>query len=315
MAVKILFVSILDLLLGFNFLSPVVLVQNSLDNNEPSDLKTEPAPPYLLPSAETNYFPIRDWEAADPALSAGAILLYDSASEKTLFSSSPEAKLPIASLTKLMTAIIIVENMDLGDTVMINESAIEKSRREGGGNDLYKGEKIKAADLLKVMLIESSNVAAYAFDEHLEVNYKINLIEKMNGKAWELKMADTYFTEAAGLDDKKSFSTAKDLVKLVKYSLKYDSLYGILKTQKAEVASIDGRLKHQISNTNELLGKLLNVIGGKTGFTELAGGSIILVTRAPNPESRLITVILGSNDRFNDARKLVDWAQKAYLWK
>lgn len=315
MTAKILLVSILDLLLGLNFLSPAVLVQNSLDNNRLADLETETAPPYFLPSAETNYFPIRDWEVADPVLNAGSVLIFDSASGKTLFSSSPEAKLPIASLTKLMTAVIIIENVDLSDTVAINESAIEKSRREGGGSDLYKGEKIKAADLFKIMLIESSNVAAYGFDEHLEANYKINLIEKMNEKAWELKMADTYFTEAAGLDDKKSFSTAQDLVKLVEYSLRYQNLYEILKTQKAEVASIDGNLKHRILNTNELLGKLLNIIGGKTGFTELSGGSIILVTRAPNQESRLITVVLGSSDRFSDAQKLVDWAQRAYIWK
>lgn len=316
MTAKIILVSILDLLLGLNFLSPAVLIRNSLENNESSlDLKTENQPPYFLPSAETNYFPIRDWEVVDPSLNVGAILVYDSASEKTLFSLSPEAKLPIASLTKLMTAVMVVENIDLSDAVTITESAIEKSRREGGGNDLYKGEKIKAADLLKIMLIESSNVAAYAFDEHLEAKYKVNLIEKMNQKAWELKMADTYFTEAAGLDDKDSFSTAHDLVKLAKYSLRYESLYGILKTQKAEVASIDGNLKHRIFNTNELLGKLFNIIGGKTGFTELAGGSIILVTEAPNQESRLITVVLGSKDRFVDAQTLVNWAQKAYIWK
>ena len=214
-----------------------------------------------------------------------------------------------------MAAVIVIENMSLEETVSIQKSAIEKSRKNEGGNDLFDGEKIKAGNLFKIMLIESSNVSAYAFEEHLEKNHDLRLAEKMNDKARELGMSDTYFTEPAGLDDKNSFSTSRDLIELVKYSLRYDQLFKILKTQKTEVASIDGSLKHRIFNTNDLLGKLFNVIGGKTGFTELAGGSIILVTEAPNLESRLITVVLGSSDRFGDAEKLIEWAKTAYLWK
>ena len=316
MVSKFLIVSILDILLGINFLSPVVLIYNSLENNKAAslDFKVQSAP-YLLPDAETNYFPIRNWEVPDPVLSVHSAMLYDFASDKILFGLNPGSKLPIASLTKLMTAVVIIESMNLDNAVTIKNSAIEKSKGEGGGSNLYAGEKIKAADLLKLMLIKSSNDAAYAFEEHLAGNYGINLIEKMNEKAKELEMVDTFFTEPAGLDDQNSFSTGNDLVKLVKYSFKYGNLYDILKTQKAEIASIDGRLRHQIFNTNELLGKLFDIIGGKTGFTELSGGSMILVTQAPNPESRLITVVLGSSDRFIDAEKLVKWAENAYLWK
>ncbi|MBI4117240.1 MAG: D-alanyl-D-alanine carboxypeptidase [Parcubacteria group bacterium] len=327
MTAKFLLVSILDLLLGLNFLSPTVLVPDSSIQNSP----------YLSPAAETNYFPIRDWGISDLEIAARSAILYDSASEKVLFDKNSQAKLAIASLTKLMTAVLIIENMDLGDVVAIKKSTIEKSEKEGGGNDLYEGEKIKAADLFKLMLIESSNVAAYAFADHLEEKYAVNLVEKMNEKARLLGMNDTFFTEAAGLDDQKSFSTGQDLVKLIKYSFRYAELYDILKIKKAEVASIDGKLKHQVFNTNELLGKLFNIIGGKTGFTELSGGSMILVTQSPRSAgqsgtlsvppnnsspatlssgaSRLIAVVLGSNDRFTDAEALVNWATKAYLWK
>lgn len=316
MAAKFLIVSILDLLLGINFLSPIVLVQNSLERNEVVYLDPKKQDlPFLLPTVETNYFPIRDWGVQDPVLSARSAVLYDSASEKILFSVNPETKLPIASLTKLMTAIVVVESMNLDDVVEIKKSAIEKSQKEGGGNDLYEREKIKAADLIKLMLIESSNVAAYALAEHGEARYGINLVEKMNEKAKALGMENTHFTESAGLDDKNSFSTTQDLIKLVKYSFRYDNLYDILKTQKTEVASIDGILRHQILSTNQLLGKFLNIIGGKTGFTELAGGSMVLVTNAPNPSSRLVAVILGSSDRFNDTEKLIEWAGRAYLWR
>lgn len=316
MGMKLVLISILDLLLGINFLSPLSLVENSFQNGRIIYVdENSQSVPYLLPTTETNYFPIRDWGIPGPTLNVRSAIVYDSASEKMLFGENPDTKLPIASLTKLMTAIVVIEDANLDDVVEIKKTAIEKSKKEGGGNDLYEGEKIKAVDLLKVMLIESSNVAAYALAEHLEESYKINLVEKMNEKAKALEMNDTFFTEAAGLDDQDSFSTSQDLIKLMKYSFKYDNLYGILRIQEAEIVSIDGRLRHQILNTNKLLGILFNIVGGKTGFTELAGGSMVLVTESPHPGSRLITVVLGSNDRFNDAQKLVKWAEKAYIWK
>ena len=136
----------------------------------------------------------------------------------------------------------------------------------------------------------------------------------MNEKARELGMCDTFFTEAAGLDDKNSFSTGQDLVKLVKYSFRYENFYQILKTKKAEITSVDGNLSHQVLNTNKLLGVLFNIVGGKTGFTELAGGSLVLVTEAPQG-GRIISIVLGSNDRFSDAKELVEWSNKAYIWR
>lgn len=316
MVSKFLIISILDLLLGINFLSPIVLFQDFSVDREIVylDPKSQSIP-YLLSNTETNYFPIRDWGIEDPGVFPRSAILYDSGSEKILFGLNPEAKLPIASLTKLMTAVVIVENINMDDIVAIRKSAIEESKKEGGGNDLYEGENIKAVDLLKIMLIESSNVAAYALSEHTQAKYGIDLVEKMNEKAKVLGMFDTFFTEAAGLDDKNSFSTAQDLIKLVQYSFKYDLLFDILKTQRTEIVSIDGKLRHQILNTNQLLGVLFNIIGGKTGFTELAGGSMILVTEGPIGESRLITVVLGSDDRFTDAKQLVEWAEKAYIWK
>ena len=279
MVSKFLLVSILDVLLGINFLSPVVLFHSFSKNGEVVYLNEKSDNiPYLLPLSEANYLPIRDWGVGDPLLNARSAILYDLGADKTLFSQDQEVKLPIASLTKLIAAVIVIENMNLGDVVTVKKSAIEKSKNEGGGNDLSEGEKIKASGLLKLILIKSSNDSAYALEEHLLENYGIKITEKMNKKAEELGMASTFFTEPAGLDDENSFSTTQDLVKLVIYSFRYDLLYEILKTQRTEVVSIDGRWRHQLLNTNQLLGLLFNIVGGKTGFTERAGGSIILVT-------------------------------------
>ncbi len=316
MVSKFLIFSVVDLLLGINIFSPVVLLENFVTNKNIVyvDNRIENIP-YLLPSSEASYFPIRDWGVSDVSLSVNSAVIYDSNSGKFLFVLEPDKKLPIASLTKLMTAIIVVENLNLDEVVEVKEAAIEASKKEGGGSKLFAGEKIKASDLLKIMLIESSNDAAYAFGEYFREKHSFDLVEKMNQKASELGMNDTFFTEAAGLDDEKSFSTSRDLVKLVEYSFRYDLIYQILKTPQTEVASIDGGLKHQVLNTNKLLGLLLNIIGGKTGFTELAGGSMVLVTQTPSDSSRLITIVLGSNDRFSDTKKLVEWSEKAYIWK
>lgn len=314
---KLILIPILNALLGANlFVSPATLVSNSLVSKRAIAVEEQiTVDPYLLSTNETNYFPIRDWGVADPALNVRSAVLFDSKADKVIFSVAPDQRLPIASLTKLMTAVAVVENMDLEDVVQVKESAIELSKKEGGGQELYAGETIKASDLLKLMLIESSNDAAYAFDGHLAEVYGIDLVGKMNQKAAELEMADTFFTEAAGLDDMDSYSTARDLTKLVKYSFRYGFLYEILKTDRAEVVSVDGRLNHHLLNTNKLLGILFNVVGGKTGYTDLAGGSMILVTKSPASESNLVSIVLGSNDRFGDTQTLVNWAPKAFIWR
>lgn len=314
---KIILIPILNALLGASlFVNPATLVSNLFVSKKAIAVEDRIAvDPYLLSVTETNYFPIRDWAEADPVLAVRSAVLFDSRSDKIIFSIAPDTRLPIASLTKLMTAVAVIENMDLEDVVQVKGSAIELSKKEGGGQELYDGETIKASDLLKLMLIESSNDAAYAFDGHLAEFYGVDLVGKMNQKAVELEMADTFFTEAAGLDDKQSFSTARDLTKLVKYSFRYSFLYDILKTDRAEVVSVDGRLNHQLLNTNKLLGILFNIVGGKTGYTDLAGGSMVLVTKSPTGEGNLVSVVLGSNDRFGDTQTLVNWASRAFIWK
>ena len=170
-------ISILDLLLGINILSPILLIQKSLGGSEVVQVDSGSIP-YLLPANETNYFPIRDWGVQDPFLTARSVTLYDASSDKVLYSVNSETRLPIASLTKFMTAVVVIENIGLNDVVEIKSSAIEKSKKEGGGNDLYEGEKIKAGDLLKIMLIESSNVAAYALVGHFGEKYGGDFVGK-----------------------------------------------------------------------------------------------------------------------------------------
>src|SRR3989344_3983592 len=178
--------------------------------NQPKDLNNDHSSnAFVLSAAEPDYLPIRDFNIADPEILARAGALYDTHSGKFLYHKDIDKQLPIASLTKLMTAVAIVENLDLNSIITV---PVEDLNVDGYGADLVKNEKIKAVDLLKMMLIKSSNDAALVFQTEANA-LGINLVDIMNDKATELGMSSTRFTNTAGLDD-NAFSTVADLVKL-----------------------------------------------------------------------------------------------------
>lgn len=272
--------------------------------------KDEQAGIFISQGNQPNYWPLRDFNVTDPNINAHSAVLFDTKSEKFLFQKDIHKALPIASLTKLMSSVIVVENFDLGSVITV---PAEDLNVDGFGADFVKGEKIKASDLLKIMLVKSSNDAALVFQTEAEKN-NIDFLTKMNDKAQEIGMTSTRFTNPAGLDD-SAFSTAADLVKLVRYSRQYPLLWEILRTKMLDVSSIDGRTVHHLNNTDQLLGKLPDIIGGKTGFTDGAMGTMILVVNNDNGRSELVTVVLGSNDRFTEAQKLVEWGKRAFRWQ
>ena len=163
------------------------------------------------------------------------------------------------------------------------------------------------------MLIESSNDAAYAVANFAKEK-GINFIKEMNTKAGALGMSNSIFTDPAGLDD-SAYSSAEDLIRLVEYSLNYQEIWNISAEKTAIVESTDLKIKHSITTTNRLLGFLSDIIGGKTGRTDGALECLILITAVPNYPSKIISIVLGSNDRFGDTQKLIDWTRTAYRWK
>ena len=163
------------------------------------------------------------------------------------------------------------------------------------------------------MLIESSNDAAYALVAYAKTR-GINFIDSMNEKAEALSMAHSYFNDSAGLDD-NAYSTTEDLIKLVDYSLDYPEIWNISSEKTAIIESSDERIKHTVQSTNRLLGLIEDIIGGKTGYTEGALQCMILVTSIPGYPSKIVSVVLGSHDRFGDTQKLIDWTKQAYRWE
>ncbi len=269
---------------------------------------TANAQAFILPVAEPNYLPIRDFNVPEPVISAKAAGLFDTKSEKFLFNHNIDQPLPIASITKLMTAVIVTEKLDPNATLTI---AAEDVNVDGHGADLAKDEKIGAHDLLKIMLIKSSNDAASSFAT-LAKTQGIDFVAAMNAKAQELGMTNTHFLDPAGLDD-NAHSTVRDLVRLYSYiNDKHKDIWEILRMKSDDIASVSG-IQHHVVSTDQLLGLIPHIIGGKTGYTDLALGTMsLMVLQAP--DDNLISIVLGSNDRFGETQKLIEWAKTGYRW-
>lgn len=266
---------------------------------------------FLLPIAETKYLPVRDFTISEPVLEVRAAALYDVNSSRFLYAHNINKRLPIASITKLMTAIIVVDSLDLDDVYTVS---VENVNVDGFGADIYRGERLRGIDLFKIMLIKSSNDAALTFNSEAQKR-GIDLIASMNERAQEFGMTNTYFSDPAGLDDDDAFSTVADLIKLVRHAVDYDLISKLLITQVADVTSVDGSINHHLVNTNQLLGQISGIIVGKTGYTDSALGTMVLEVRLEDGENKIISVVLGSNDRFGETKKLVEWGKKAYSWK
>ena len=265
---------------------------------------------YILPITEPNYIPVLDSNIVRPAIYAKSAVVYDTRSGRFLFEKDATLKLPIASLTKIMSAVVILENFELDDIVTVTEESI---RVDGEKQDLYLGEKISVRNLLKLMLIESSNDAAYALAGSAK-SLGLDFVKSMNIKAAELLMNHSLFFDPAGLSD-NAYSSAEDLVKLVEYSLKYPQIWDISSEKTAIVESSDEKITHNVRSTNRLLGLINDIIGGKTGYTEGAGQCMILVTSVPGYSGKIISIVMGSDDRFGDTQKLIEWTRRAYKWE
>jgi len=275
-----------------------------------------------------NFLPIRDWSISEPEIEARAALisavnpkeLVDLES-RVLYSKNSDQVLPIASITKIMTALVVLDRLDLEEIVTISQNSYDAYGNQGG---LMANERFSVKDLLYALLMESSNDAAVALAEHYEAKAncdvkpfvclsddELSFIYLMNKKAKELGLENTHFTDPSGYDA-DNVSTVEDISKLVIDSFRWPILWQILKTPTIDLYSVDGHSHHWI-NTDELLNRMSNIVGGKTGYTTKAKGCLVIVTEQ-SPQEYLIMVVLGAEQRFLQTEKLIDWTNKAYTW-
>ncbi len=249
---------------------------------------------------------------SDFNIKAKSAIVLDAKTGTVLYSENSGENLPIASLTKIMTALVVLDSADLNKDVLISRNAFNT---KGSKNGLAVGEKITVENLLKVMLVNSNNISAVALAEHTSRSVD-NFVLLMNEKADSIGLKNTEFLNPSGLDGKEdnNISTAYEMAQLVDYALEKPLIWEILRIQKTTVASIDGKIEHRLKNTNLLLGKLKNITGGKTGLTDNAGQCLALIVGDPENNHRIISVVLNADDRFSETEKLAKWVFGSYQW-
>ncbi|MFA5009799.1 MAG: D-alanyl-D-alanine carboxypeptidase family protein [Patescibacteria group bacterium] len=255
--------------------------------------------------------PIRNLSYADLALDTKAAIITDVHSGRILYSKNSTTQLPIASLTKIMTALVVLDQHgdQLNTVISVPAEAVNVT---GSKMSLYANEKITIHNLLKGMLIESANDAATALAYTINGNPK-DFVASMNQKAGSLGLIGTHFTNPVGFDDDQHYSTAEDVVKLASAAMDNKVFADIVATPKATVRDVTGKFVHQLITTNKLLSQYKNVIGIKTGTTDEAGESLVAAVSGDSGQT-VIVVLLDSPNRFQEGKKALDWALKAYSW-
>lgn len=221
-----------------------------------------------------------------------SVVVMEASTGKIIYAKNPNLRCMPASTTKLMTAIVVIENANLKDIVTISRNAARVQPHKAG---LREGDKVSIEELLNAALIGSANDAAVALAEAVAGSEEI-FVEMMNKKAKDIGAINTRFINASGLPCKGQYTTAYDLAKIMAYSLRYTRLKKILGTRVVEITTEGGK-EIFLKNTNRLLWANDDVVGGKTGYTRWA--KHCLVFAAERQHDTLVVALLGSPSREN----------------
>lgn len=243
----------------------------------------------------------------EPITHSKHIIALDRKSLTVLYEKDANKEVPMASTTKIMTAILILENCDLSETV---EFSKEAANVRGSCLEVTTGTKMSMNDVLYGLMLRSGNDCAVAIAEHISGSVEA-FADLMNQKAAGLNLTHTHFVTPHGLDDENHYTTAYELAILTDYALKNEKFKEIVST-KTTTISVNGNPR-TIHNTNELLGNLNGVYGVKTGFTFEAGRC--LVSSCNRNGMDIIVVVLGAdtkNQRTRDSINIINYIYKNF---
>ena len=258
----------------------------------------------FLPASD---YPVNTTKMPAPALTARGVIVIDADSKAILYQQNPDLKLLPASTTKIMTALIALENYSLNEVITI--SPIDTEPVTMG---LQTNEKITVENLLYGLLVGSANDAALALARHFPTG-EAGFIAAMNLKAKNLHLRDTQFTNPVGFDNFGQYTTVHDLSLLTAEAMQSAFFKRLVSTISITVTDVDHTVSHELTSLNLLLGQVSGLSGVKTGFTQLAGECLITFVQRQNHQ--IITVVLGSHDRFGDTNQLIDWVFVNFSWQ
>lgn len=228
-------------------------------------------------------------------IDAAAAFAKDLINQHVYLSYNSYAKWPIASITKLMTALVAIEKVGVNKEIEISEEAV---KTEGVSGDFKAGEIFTVSDLIKAMLVVSSNDAAAAIAEFYG---KENFVAEMNKKAEVLNMSDTHFEDPTGLSPLNQ-STIGDLEKLVMYLWQNNrDLFDISRSKQVVITEQNSKINRVLNNINYFAGRS-EFLGGKTGYIDEAGGNLVAVFN--NYGRPLLIIVFGADDRFAETEKI-----------
>ena len=236
---------------------------------------------------------------------AHSILLKELNTGRVLYEHEPGKRLSPASLTKIMSALVILEHGRLDDLVTVSPAA---ARAHKTHLRLKAGQVFRLDDLLKAMLIVSANDACLAAIEHVGGD-ESQFVGLMNDKAAALGLQNTHFTNGCGFDGPDHYSTAEDLAVLSVIALQQPIFRNLVKEERAMIMPVNGTRAYILHTTNRLLGRIPGVEGIKTGFTSKAGRC--LIAKVSQNGSDLLLVILNSSRRWNTATSLITYGLRA----
>jgi len=244
--------------------------------------------------------------AAEPSLSAESAILIEAESGNVIYEKNADARLPMASTTKIMTALVAIETTPLNKVVRVSAEA---AGIEGSSVHLIEGEELTMGELLSAMMLESANDAAVAVAVEV-AGSTAAFAGLMNAKAEALGLCDTHFMNPHGLSEDGHYTTARDLAKLTAYALENEAFAEIVSTYRAEIPYHGDEGTRTLINHNRLLKQSDNVIGVKTGFTKKSGRC--LVTAAEENGVRVVAVTLNDPDDWRDHLSLHELGLSSY---
>lgn len=247
--------------------------------------------------------PSKKQSVSVPVLTSKIVFVKDLENNKELFSFGTEKYWPIASITKLLTAIVALEKIGPDKTISISQTSIDT---EGVSGNFLLNEKYALKDMIKIMLTVSSNDAASAISEFYGQE---NFINEMNLRAEKIGMSQTKFYDYTGLSIQNK-STTNDLTKLIEYIIKEKpEILGYTRTKELSVVELGNNSNKFFTNINPFAGRE-DFMGGKTGFIESSEQNLLSVFNYKN--HKILIVILGSSDRYSDTQKILDWVKISY---
>lgn len=259
-----------------------------------------------------------------PPITAEAVLVKRMQSGEIIFEKNATALLPIASLTKMMTALIFGEEVRPFDLVEMSAPAKARGNADDKRSSIEIGAHLRAEDMLKLLVASSDNDAAYAVAEHAASNREpahrtspfpervASFVRRMNERAEELELAGTHFANPAGSDDPDNYSTAADVARLAEFiERNHPELWAVSRLQETFVFDTAGR-RYGIVNTNPLLQEFPAIYGSKTGFEDQARGAIVVLYWFATHELIEI-IILKSANRFDDGRTIIHWLESNFV--